>query len=198
MTHHGDHDDGDRGAQARASMESPEKFFGYMWPRLLHFLISQTSDSSLAEEVAAETISKIALDNWDRLLICQRPDSYLMKAAVRDLRRMEAAARKQSLLDENLTSSKADLRDVAATDEWVADHLDLVAAMRFLPPRQSEVIAVKWLGECTVKETAHILGVTENTVKTQLSRAIEKLRVLLNDPSVTDPAVTDMARRNPS
>jgi DNA-directed RNA polymerase specialized sigma24 family protein len=35
-----------------------------------------------------------------------------------------------------------------------------------------------------VNETAQILGVTEGTVKTQLSRAIHKLRVLLEDPAV--------------
>jgi RNA polymerase sigma factor (sigma-70 family) len=77
------------------------------------------------------------------------------------------------------------------TSDWVADNLDLIAALRFLPRRQSEAIALKWLGDYTVKETAQLLGVTEGTVKKQLNRAIEKLRVLLNDP-----AVTDIARRN--
>jgi len=187
-----DGQDEDRGAQARLCMASREEFFGYYWPRLLRFLVSQASDSSLAEDVAAGAF-EAALDNWDTLLTYQRPDSWLFKVAVRELRRLEGQARSRGVLAEDPASSATDLRVTAGADEWVADHLDLVAAMRFLPRRQAEVIALKWLAGYTVKETAQILGVSEGTVKKQLYRAVEKLRVLLDDP-----AVTDVARRNPS
>jgi RNA polymerase sigma factor (sigma-70 family) len=170
-------------SQALLHMASPEEFFRHYWPRLLRFLISQAWDSSLAEDVAADTFMTV-LDNWDKLLTYERPDSWLFKVAIRKLRRLEAQTRAQGQLAEDLAISEEDLRLAAAADKWVEDHLDLVAAMRTLPRRQSEVIALKWLADLTVNETAQILGVTEGTVKQQLSRAIGKLRVLLENPGV--------------
>lgn len=192
MAHHDDHDASSRGSRARQCMDSPEEFFKCYWPWLLRILVSQASDFGLAEEAAGETFM-IAWDKWDKLLTYDRPDSWLYKVGTRKLRRLEAKARAQGSLTEDPDGIKADLQHAASADEWVADHLDLVSALRLLPRRQSEVIVLRLLADCSVRETAQILGVTEGTVKTQLSRAIEKLRVLLDDPEVTN-----LARRNPS
>ena len=179
MAHRDDHDAGARAARIRLAIgSSQEEFFSCCWPWLLHILLSQASDSSLAEEAAAETVAT-ALDKWDDLVGFDRPDSWLYKVATRRLRRMEAKARAWGRLVENRESIEADLRQVAASDGWVAQNLDLVTAMRLLPRRQAEVVAWRVLGECTEQETAEILGVTEGTVKTQLSRARKKLHVLL-------------------
>jgi RNA polymerase sigma-70 factor, ECF subfamily len=186
------HDDGDRGYQARLRLVSAETFFQYYWPRLLRFLISQASDSGLAEDVAADAFAA-ALDNWDKLLTYQRPDSWLFKVAIRRLRQLEGRARTLCFLDEDLASSEGDLRLAAAADEWVEDHLDIVAAMRFLPRRQSEVIALHWLADYTVRETAQILGVAEGTVKQHMSRALGNLGERLGKP-----AALSMMRRRPS
>jgi RNA polymerase sigma factor (sigma-70 family) len=188
MTHD---DDGDRGYQARLRMTSAEALFAYYWPRLFHFLLSQTSDTGLAEDAAADAF-EAALDNWDKLLTYERPDSWLFKVAIRGLRRQEGQARKLAVLDEDLASAEGDLRATAATDEWVEDHVDLVAAMRFLPRRQGEVIGLVWLGGYTLKETAEILGVTVGTVKQHHDRALDNLRKRL----VKSTTLT-MARRNP-
>jgi RNA polymerase sigma factor (sigma-70 family) len=187
-----DREHGDRGTQARLSTESFEGFFGRYWPWLNRILISQASDSATAEDVALATFES-AWGHWDDLLTYDRPDSWLYKVAIRRLRRLESKARDRGSLAEDPAGNEADLCHAASTDDWVASNLDLVAALRLLPRRQAEVVTVKWLAECTVKETAEILGVTEGTVKKQLSRAMEKLRVLLDDP-----AVTDTARRNHS
>lgn len=53
------------------------------------------------------------------------------------------------------------------------------AALEKLPPKMAEIFKLKYLEEKTVKEIAAQLEVTENTVKTQLLRAKEKLRILL-------------------
>src|SRR5215467_11925334 len=82
----------ERGAEARLSMESQEAFFRLYWPRLVRFLLTQASNSSLADEVAADAFFK-ALVSWDTLLRCERPDSWLFKVAIRQLRQEEAHAR---------------------------------------------------------------------------------------------------------
>lgn len=181
----------ERGAEARLSMESYEAFVARYWPRLVRFLITQASNSSMVEDVAIDAFMKI-WGKWDMLLTYERPDSWLFKVAVRELRREEAQARAGGSLAEDPARSMADLQGAAVTDEWVADNLALAAAIRALPRRQAEVIGCKLL-DYTTKETAEILGMTEGTARSHLSHAREKLRVLLNDAEV--PGV---ARRDPS
>ena len=90
----------ERGAEARLAMESQETFFRLYWPRLVRFLIIQASNSSLADEVAADTFLK-AWVKWDTLLRCERPDSWLFKVAIRQLRREEDHARLTDSLAED-------------------------------------------------------------------------------------------------
>jgi RNA polymerase sigma-70 factor, ECF subfamily len=191
MTSRIQQDDGGRGAEARLSTESQEKFFARYWPRLLHFLIAQASNSSLAEDVAADTFLK-AWGRWDTLLRYERPDSWLFKVAIRQLRREEAHARSRGSLAEDPIAMMADIEQAAKEDQWVADNRALTAAIRTLPRRQAEVITCTLL-ECTTKETAGILGMSEDTVRSHLSRARGKLRVLLNDADVPGVARRDIA-----
>ena len=86
-------DDGGRAARIRDAMtSSQEAFFNECWPWLLHILLSQASDSGLAEEAAAETVAA-ALDKWDDLVTYDRPDSWLYKVATRRLRRIRYTSR---------------------------------------------------------------------------------------------------------
>lgn len=180
MTDLVNHDEDKRGKQARELVgQGPAPFFGFYWPRLLRFLITQASDSSLAEEVASETFVR-AWDNWDdTILTCERPDSWLFKVAIRELRREEAKARARGILTEDPAGNVADLKNAATNDEWVAENPALTAAIRTLPRREAEVIACR-LQNYTTRETAEILGVSEGTARSQLSRATGKLRMLLN------------------
>ena len=131
-------------------MESQEAFFRLYWPRLVRFLLTQASHSSLAEDVAGDTFLK-AWASWDTLLRYERPDSWLFKVAIRQLRRREEArARLRGSLAEDPSVGMADIRQAAVMDEWVADHLALTAAVRTLPRRQAEVIACT-LVNCTTR-----------------------------------------------
>lgn len=179
----------DRGAEARLSMGSQEEFFTLYWPRLVRFLLTQASNSSLADEVAGDTFLK-AWVNWDKLLRYERPDSWLFRVAIRQLRREEDHSRWRGSLAEDPIALMADIQQAAAEDEWVADHLALTAAVRTLPRRQAEVIACVLVG-CETKETAEILGMTEGTVRSHLCRAQGKLRALLNDADVPGVARRD-------
>jgi RNA polymerase sigma-70 factor, ECF subfamily len=172
-------------------MESQEKYFTLYWPRLVHFLLAQASNSSLAEDVAADTFLK-AWGKWDMLLTYERPDSWLFKVAIRQLRREEAHARSKGSLAEDPIAMMADIEQAAEEDQWVADHRALIASIRTLPRRQAEVITCMLL-DYTTKETAETLGMSEGTVRAHLSLALGKLRVLLNDADVPGVAWRDIA-----
>jgi RNA polymerase sigma-70 factor (ECF subfamily) len=54
--------------------------------------------------------------------------------------------------------------------------LVLRAALRDLPPRVRAAIALHYLEGYSVRETADVLGVSENTIKTQLRKGLARLR----------------------
>ena len=58
--------------------------------------------------------------------------------------------------------------------------IDLKQAIEQLSPEYREVICLFYLEQLSVRETAEVLGRKESTVKVQLSRAREKLRVLMD------------------
>jgi RNA polymerase sigma-70 factor, ECF subfamily len=170
-----------RGRRARMSMVSFEEFFRQWWPSLVRCLIIQACDTRWAEDIAQETMLA-ARDNWDLLLTYERPDAWLFKVAIRHLRRLEARAREKCQLNDDIATEIGDLA-MAAADEWVAGHLDIVRAIRSLPRRQAEVTFLHGLAGYTFAEIGPILGISESAAKTHFQRARERLQQLLGaDP----------------
>lgn len=60
-----------------------------------------------------------------------------------------------------------------------SDRLDLVAALRRLPKRQREVVALRYLGDLSESETAEALGIAPGTVKIHAHRGLAALRAQL-------------------
>src|SRR3954451_8126543 len=69
--------------------------------------------------------------------------------------------------------------DALALEDGVDDALrraTVRAALRDLPPRDRELVALKFFGELTNDELAHVLHTSESNVGTRLHRAVAKLR----------------------
>lgn len=82
----------------------------------------------------------------------------------------------------------ADDLDPAGVDETVATndtHVRVIEAVRRLPRRQRDCIALHYLLELSVAEIAETLDLSENSVKTHLRRALARLRSL---PDLVDAA----------
>lgn len=118
---------------------------------------------------AAEDVTQRALVNvyraWPRI----RPDG------------LEAYARR-AVVNESLSWVSRRPRDVVV--ETVPDRatleddapLDLDAALATLPPQQRAVVALRFVDDRSVAETAEVLGVAEGTVKSHTSKALAALR----------------------
>jgi len=165
----------ERGRQARLSLVSFPTFYRQYYPLLVRILVSQAHDTRWAEDVAQDTMLA-AYSRWGELLGYERPDSWLFKVAIRRLRRIEAMLRRECSYQDNDRNTMRDLCVAAAEDTWVNDHLDVVLGVRALPRRQSEVIALHFLADYTLDETADILGISLSSAKTHKQRGLDALR----------------------
>jgi RNA polymerase sigma-70 factor (ECF subfamily) len=167
----------DRARQARLRTSCFDEFFRYYYPRLCRSLKSQTSDTGLAEAVVNEAMT-VAYDKWEYLLTMERPDAYVLKIAIRMLRRQVSQRREIFGIDEDIASTEGDLMMAAAFDDWVNDYMDVIRVLRSLPSRQAEVAVLHCLSGYTMAEIADILDIAEPTVKEHFARAKTALRVI--------------------
>jgi RNA polymerase sigma factor (sigma-70 family) len=73
------------------------------------------------------------------------------------------------------------LHEVAASGPGHDETLALRESLRSLPRRVRAAIALHYLAGYSVRETAGALGVSENTIKTQLRTGLARLREELGD-----------------
>lgn len=66
------------------------------------------------------------------------------------------------------------------------DRLDLIEALRRIPPRQRAVLVLRYFHDLGVEETAQALGCAPGTVKSQTSRALTTLRRYLTVPELEE------------
>jgi RNA polymerase sigma factor (sigma-70 family) len=164
----------------RLAHSSFPAFYQYWRPRLIRYLMTQTTDGRWVDDIAQDALL-VARENWDRLLTYDKPGAWLFKVATTMLRRWQSKAREQCTSLDDMIARGSDPY-VHGADMWVDEHLDLVAAIRSLPRRQREVIALHCLLEHSLAEVADILSITEGSAKTHLHRARKRLEELLRSP----------------
>ena len=70
--------------------------------------------------------------------------------------------------------------------------LELMAALAELPPRARAVVVLRYWEDMSVDQVAALLGCSPGNVKSQSSRALAKLRLLLGDTGTgTPPRMTE-------
>ena len=121
----------------------------------------------LAEELVAEAFAK-AWISWPKISRHPAPQAWVVRTA----------------LNTSVSWWRKRRREVALTNHDAASAPDvstavdgaLMAAVRSLPDRQREVVVLRLFLDLDTASTADVLGVTEGTVMTHLSRALATLR----------------------
>lgn len=166
-----------RGATREASVDFDD-FVATRSPALLRTAYLLTHDHALAEDLLQTALSK-AWFAWRR--IDGHPEAYVRRILVTTYaswwrRKWNGEQAAESLPEQPAESGDAEARH------------DLWQAMERLPRRQRAVVVLRYFEDLSVAETAATLEVSEGTVKSQLSKALAKLRI---DPQLAD--VTDAA-----
>ncbi|CEG22637.1 RNA polymerase sigma factor SigX [Planococcus massiliensis] len=141
--------------------------------RYIFLLIRQKEN---AEDLTQETFYK-AFKNLKSFNHQSSVSTWLLKIArnvTYDFLRRKKMIRFFSMdNEEDHASSLPVLEEMVAQKEQTSE---LYRAMKTLKKDYQEVLLLRKINECSIKETAYILGWTEAKVKTKTSRALESLK----------------------
>lgn len=153
--------------------EEFETFFRTNEQRLYGTLCLVTGDSREAEELTQEAFLRL-WERWDRVSVLDDPAAYLYRTAFNlfrsRLRRLYRAARRGIGLKPALDLSGE-----------IDERVDLLAAVRTLPPRQRAAVIALDLLDLPSDKAGEILGVKPVTVRALASQARQALRARLEE-----------------
>jgi RNA polymerase sigma-70 factor (sigma-E family) len=139
-------------------------------------------DRTAAEDLVQEAFIRLAR-NSHRIHDEARAAAYLRSIVInlaRDHNRRGLVSlrhRPPAVLDE------PSAEDHATNNE---SRREVVAALRALPKRQRDCVALRYYLELPVPEIAETLGVSVNSVKTHLQRGLRTMAVALSEPTEED------------
>lgn len=170
--------DDDRGRdEPRAVSALFDEFVVRDSPALLRLAWGLTGDRSAAEDLVQATLERV-WSRWDTVRDQAQPGGYARKVAVS----LFLSWRRRRWSSEVVTDSVADAAVGDATDAIAVRH-SVIAALATLSPKQRAVAVLRYLDDQTEAQTAHALGCSVGTVKTQAMRA---LRALRSSPHLAD------------
>ena len=151
-----------------------EDLYRRTFPRVYSYVASLVRDRAAAEDVTAQAFERAYRKRASFSARRGTAEAWLFgiarNAALDELRR----GRRRATLEgepEDLWAAPAD--EVAERAEQRAT---LRAALAALPPRERDLLALKFLAGLSNPEIARLLGISESNAGTRVHRALERLR----------------------
>jgi RNA polymerase sigma-70 factor (sigma-E family) len=155
------------------------EFYAAAWGDCLRIVMVSVADRPLAEDLVAEAFTK-AWASWPKVRGLAEPRAWVIRVAMNARVSWWRRHRHEVPLGSQNSMAAAN-RDLALDGS-------LVAAVRRLPVRQREVIALRLLLDLDTSTTAEMLGISASTVTSHLHRAIGALR--RDIPALDDQELT--------
>jgi RNA polymerase sigma-70 factor (ECF subfamily) len=130
-----------------------------------------------ALDVAQETMAR-ALARWDDVAALDRPGAWARRVAlnlVTDTQRRRTRRRRLQL---RLRAQPASISPTPESDRWDREFWTEVAA---LPQRQRDAVTLHYVEDLPIAEIASILEAPAGTIKSDLSRARDHLRIAITE-----------------
>ena len=155
--------------------ESFEQFYRRNFRGLVALTLCLSGSRAAAEDIAQDAMMS-ALSRWDEVCQLEQPVAWVRRVAVN--RATSISRRRMSELRAllRLGSQRQLIPSMPQPDE------EVWAAVRKLPRRQRQCVALHYLLDCTVEETARTLGCAQGTVKAHLHQARQTLSSRLAEP----------------
>ncbi|GAA3807385.1 SigE family RNA polymerase sigma factor [Nocardioides panacisoli] len=143
------------------------------WAGLYRTAYLMLGDAAEAEDLVQTALAK-TYANWRRVRSIEAAPGYARTTLVNTA---SSWFRKKGWRNEQPTLVLPD----AGHETDPSTRPTVLDALAQLPPRQRAVIVLRYYEDLSIAQVATALGVTEGTVKSQTSAAIERLRTLLGE-----------------
>jgi RNA polymerase sigma-70 factor, ECF subfamily len=142
--------------------------------RVVATVFALAGSAAVAEEITQEAFLRLHL-HWAKVSRYDRPDQWVRRVAMN----LAVSRRRRR------TNEERALRRLGGRANVVAQPLDprddaLWAAVRALPKRQAQAVALHYVDDLPVAEIATILGCAQGSVQTHLFRARQALAGVLD------------------
>lgn len=155
--------------------EALEQLYAAHWRQLVRLSVLLVHDQGLAEEIVQDAFVSVH-GRWGRLREPEHALAYLRQAVVN---RSRSALRHRGVVDRHAATLRVvDSPDPSPATDRRAVVLD---ALRALPQRQREVLALRYYLDLSESEIADTLGISRGAVKSHASRGAAALRSLLQE-----------------
>lgn len=144
------------------------KYYEQAFRLALHLL----GDEQSAADIASEAL--VAVYGRRRRVTDVLP--YLRRTVVN---RCNSVFRRQAVERRILRGSAIDDLSLSSPEQAVVDTDAVRRALGVLPPRQRSAVILRYYADFSEEQTAAVLGCAVGTVKSQVYRAVARLRVLL-------------------
>jgi RNA polymerase sigma-70 factor (sigma-E family) len=146
--------------------------------RLVRLALLLVDEPATAEDVVQEAFTGLHR-NWGNLRDAAAAVGYLRTAVVNGSR---SVLRRRKTAREYNPPHAVNARSAESLAMLTAEHQSVVRALSQLPPRQREVLVLRYYGNLTEAEIADAAGISKGTVKSTASRALEALQRVMNTP----------------
>jgi RNA polymerase sigma factor (sigma-70 family) len=142
-------------------------FYQASWNACLQAVLASGEGLESAEDLVAEAFAK-AWACWPQLRSHPAPRAWVARTALNTRVSWWRRRRREFPLADHDLALPEDFSDLI--------DIDLLAAVRRLPMRQRQIIALRILADVDTETTSQQLGIAQGTVRAHLSRAVRTLR----------------------
>ena len=142
---------------------------------LVRLALLLVADSATAEDVVQDSF--VAMHNaWRRLRDPDKGLSYLRQSVVN---RSRSVLRRRGVAERHAPRAAPNIPSAEHSAFALLDRSQVIAALNTLPPRQREVLVLKFYADLGGPQIAATLGISQGAVKSHTSRAMAALRAVL-------------------
>lgn len=143
-------------------------------PRLHRAALLLTGDHHLTDDLTQATYARVYA-SWRRVSRADDPLAYARRTLLNTY-----LSHRRLRRNSELPADPALMPEPSRHEDDHATRVDLLDALATLSPHDRAVLVLRYWEDRSVADTAHDLGITEGAVRTRSSRALQRLRPLLD------------------